>query len=60
MGIKRKLSVSLSEQNLVDCVAGDNCNNGGSQEDAFTYIKSNGGIASESSYPYKGVDGTCK
>ncbi|XP_061364483.1 zingipain-2-like [Gastrolobium bilobum] len=53
--------VSLSEQELVDCVKGnsDGCN-GGYVEDAFEFIVKKGGIASEAYYPYKGVDRTCK
>ncbi|XP_027345345.1 senescence-specific cysteine protease SAG39-like [Abrus precatorius] len=53
--------VSLSEQELVDCVEGDSegCN-GGYMEDAFKLIKKKGGITSEDHYPYKGVNKTCK
>jgi len=53
--------VSLSEQELVDCVRGDSdgCN-GGYAEDAFEFIAKKGGIASETYYPYKGVNKTCK
>lgn len=32
---------------------------GGLQPNAFRYIMSNGGIDTESSYPYQAVDGTC-
>ena len=47
--------VSLSEQNLVDCVKdADGCG-GGYMSEAFTYVKNNGGIDTESSYPYKAV-----
>ncbi|CAJ1978781.1 unnamed protein product [Sphenostylis stenocarpa] len=53
--------VSLSEQELVDCVRGDSdgCI-GGYAEDAFEFIAKKGGISSETYYPYKGVNRTCK
>ncbi|KAL9289808.1 hypothetical protein ACSQ67_024421 [Phaseolus vulgaris] len=53
--------VSLSEQELVDCVRGDSdgCN-GGYVEDAFEFLAKKGGIASETYYPYKGVNKSCK
>jgi len=53
--------VSLSEQELVDCVRGDSegCN-GGYVEDAFEFLAKKGGIASETNYPYKGVNKSCK
>ncbi|KAJ1388948.1 Peptidase C1A, papain C-terminal [Sesbania bispinosa] len=53
--------VSLSEQELVDCVRGktEGCN-GGYMEDSYKFIVKKGGIASEAKYPYKGVDRKCK
>ncbi|KAJ4700518.1 Cysteine Protease [Melia azedarach] len=59
--IKTGKLVSLSEQQLVDCATNGNnqgCK-GGMMDDAFKYIIENQGIASEKTYPYEGMDGTC-
>ncbi|KAM9994005.1 hypothetical protein ACTFIZ_011981 [Dictyostelium cf. discoideum] len=60
--ISQKKLISLSEQNLVDCdhecmehegekICDEGCD-GGFQPNAFNYIIKNGGIQTESSYPY--------
>jgi cathepsin L len=52
--------VSLSEQNLVDCVKKDFGCDGGLMPDAFAYIKQNKGVDTEISYPYHARDQKCQ
>ncbi|KAG4967377.1 hypothetical protein JHK87_033028 [Glycine soja] len=53
--------ISLSEQELIDCDT--NGDNGGCKwgiiQEAFKFIVQNKGLATEASYPYQAVDGTC-
>ncbi|XP_066310529.1 cysteine endopeptidase Rep1-like [Miscanthus floridulus] len=51
--------VSLSEQELIDCDTDENGCQGGLMENAFEFIKSYGGITTESAYPYHASNGTC-
>jgi len=46
--------LSLSPQNLVDCVANNDGCGGGYMTNAFEYVRQNRGIDSEDAYPYIG------
>jgi len=50
---------SMSEQQLMDCSKANNGCGGGNMESAFAYQKTVN-VATETSYPYKGVEGTCR
>ncbi|XP_062134745.1 cathepsin L-like [Drosophila sulfurigaster albostrigata] len=62
--VKTGRLVSLSEQNLVDCSNDPPYNNGGCDGgltlSSLKYIMDNGGIDTESSYPYKGIKQACQ
>ena len=52
--------ISLSEQELVACNNRYNSGcNGGAMDYAFEFIIANGGIDTETDYPYKGVGDVC-
>jgi C1A family cysteine protease len=61
--IKYGSLVSFSEQNLVSCDTIDSACNGGLMDNAFSWTKSNGGLCTESGYPYTsgstGQKGAC-
>ncbi|GAB2226979.1 hypothetical protein Droror1_Dr00008778 [Drosera rotundifolia] len=59
--IKTGTLTSLSEQEIADCDTNGNdqgCNRG-TADGAFSFIMSNGGITTESNYPFVGSQGTC-
>ena len=51
--------VSLSEQNLVDCVSACSGCGGGWMNYAMEYVVLNNGVDTEKGYPYAGVDESC-
>jgi C1A family cysteine protease len=61
--IKYGSLVSFSEQNLVSCDTIDSACNGGLMDNAFSWTKTNGGLCTESGYPYTsgttGQKGAC-
>lgn len=57
--IKTGKLLELSEQQLVDCTIENYGCSGGWMDTAFDYIIQNGGISSETNYPYDASDGTC-
>ena len=57
---EKQTMVTLSEQMIVDCDTYDSGCNGGLMENTFTWLKENGGIMTDTDYPYKGRKGTCQ
>ncbi|KNA07687.1 hypothetical protein SOVF_169490 [Spinacia oleracea] len=58
--IKTGQLVSLSEQELVDCVQDNHGCQGGMITNAFSFIQQNQGITSEDDYPYQSTQGQCQ
>ena len=58
--IKHKKLLTFSEQQLVDCDNLDYSCNGGIMDNAFTWIKKNGGVEKAADYPYVAKKQTCK
>jgi len=54
--------ISLSEQNLIDCSSsyGNNGCSRGLMDSAFQYIIDNKGIDTEQTYPYFGIQSSCR
>ncbi|XP_054778215.1 cysteine protease XCP2-like [Prosopis cineraria] len=59
MGRDNNILVSVPEQQLMSCDPNTHGSNGGQVYKAFEYVIKNGGIASESDYPYEAINGTC-
>ncbi|KAJ3696645.1 hypothetical protein LUZ61_000350 [Rhynchospora tenuis] len=57
--LRKGTLLSLSEQELVDCVTTCNKCSGGWPASAFQWVISNRGIATEAYYPYSGTNGYC-
>lgn len=57
--LKSNNLVVLSEQEMVDCDKLDNGCNGGLPENAYEFIVEEGGLESESDYPYEGKNDKC-
>ena len=51
--------ISISEQELLDCAVNLGCSGGGWVPNAYDWVIASG-IASEASYPYTAVKGTCR
>jgi C1A family cysteine protease len=50
----------LAPQQIVDCDTGEAGCGGGDPKQAYQYVRSQGGLDTESYYPYRAVNGNCK
>ncbi|KAJ3670887.1 hypothetical protein LUZ60_008313 [Juncus effusus] len=51
--------MSLSEQEILDCTGSEMSCKGGTIKAAFHFVMSNGGLTTESNYPYRQKKGSC-
>lgn len=58
--LQKKMTVRLSEQQMVDCDTYDSGCNGGLQERTFEWIKEHQGLMLEKDYPYRARKQSCK
>ncbi|XP_078150063.1 senescence-specific cysteine protease SAG39-like [Carex rostrata] len=56
--IKTGQLMSLSEQEVLDCTGKGSCQ-GGNMEEAYKFVIRNGGLTTESNYPYTKKQGLC-
>ncbi|CAK8530697.1 unnamed protein product [Lathyrus sativus] len=52
--------ISLSEQEVLDCVLDGDCDEGGFVPEGFKWVVGNLGVASRADYPYTASKGVCK
>ncbi|CAK8530693.1 unnamed protein product [Lathyrus sativus] len=60
VAIKTGTLISLSEQELLDCVPDGGCVEGGYVPDGFKWVEGNQGVASRADYPYTASKGDCR
>ncbi|CAI8591020.1 unnamed protein product [Vicia faba] len=59
VAIKKGKLISLSEQELLDCVPNKGCG-GGSKSDGFKWVIGNKGVARQDDYPYTAKKDVCR